>query len=118
MSIIKPDDLKAAAIAAWRYYAFLEVEKRFLRHELLPGWKPVDQMVCATSPLERAEKVLRFLDINPHEYDAWVDSMGIDAESLPTLGSIRAASVSKGAGEGLSYDPRPKGSRQPEGSAT
>ena len=99
MSLIKPDDLKTAAIAAWRYYAFLEVEKRFLRHELLPDWKPgdrvfvpcdlqVDQLVCSTSPLERAEKVLRFLDIDPHEYDAWVDSMGIDPESLPILGAI------------------------------
>ena len=71
MSIVKPDDLKAAAIVAWRYYAFLEVEKRFLRHELLPGWMPGDR-VLVPCDLQVGSNCLE------RNQDSWVKDPGLN----------------------------------------
>ena len=78
---------KSATIPAYRFLAFLDLERRWLVHELFPGRKPgemffvacdaqVDAVCCGQSPLDRAERVLRALEIDPHADDAWVDSLG------------------------------------------
>ena len=93
------DALKAAVerdrIAAYRYLAFLDQERRALIEELQPGSQPgdfvlfpVDDLVgglATTSPLARAVKVLEAVGLPPHAHDAWVDYLDIDLGSLPLM---------------------------------
>ena len=76
-----------AIIAAYRYLAFLDLERRWLIHELFPDRKPddlvyvpcddqVNQLCDNRSPLDRAVAVLAALGIDPHADDAWVDTVG------------------------------------------
>ncbi len=79
-------DADKGIIAAYRYLAFLDQEKRFLVHELYPDratddgyFVPCDNQVNAlmdTSPLERAALVLEALDIDPYtEDDGWIECL-------------------------------------------
>ena len=76
-----------AIIAAHRYLAFLDLERRWLIHELFPDRKPgemffvpcddqVNRLCCDSSPLDRAVPVLAALGIDPHVDDYWVDTIG------------------------------------------
>ena len=76
-----------AIIAAHRYLAFLDLERRWLIHELFPDRKPdemvfvpcdsqVDRLCCDSSPLDRAIPVLAALGIDPHADDYWVSTVG------------------------------------------
>ena len=76
-----------AIIAAHRYLAFLDLEQRWLVHELFPDMKPgegyfvpcdnqVNHLCCDSSPLDRAVTVLAALSIDPHADDCWVNTIG------------------------------------------
>ena len=76
-----------AIIAAHRYLAFLDLERRWLIHELFPDRKPdemvfvpcdeqIDRLCCGSSPLDRAVQVLAALGIDPHADDCWVSTVG------------------------------------------
>ena len=91
-------DAQQTVIAAHRYLAFIDLERRFLVHELYPErerdeafFVPVDTevnlLVCDVSPIERAAKVLGFLGIDPYRYDAWVDFIGVDLTQIPIIGT-------------------------------
>ena len=91
-------DAQQSVIAAHRYLAFIHCEHRFLLHELYPGIEkgdvfsvPVDtavsQMMSGVSPIDRAPKVLRFLDVEPYHYDVWVDFLGVDMSKIPIIGT-------------------------------
>ncbi len=77
-------DADKGIIAAYRYLAFLDQERRLLLDELSPDlatdggyFVPLDEQVTAlagTSPLDRAAPVLDALDIDPYEDDGgWVE---------------------------------------------
>ena len=76
-------DADKGIIAAYRYLAFLDQERRHLLQELYPDgavgdgyFVPLDEQVAAlarSSPLDRAAPVLAALDIDPHVHDAWVE---------------------------------------------
>ncbi len=94
--IITPAELQAGTIAAYRYLAFLDAERRMLLSEVLPGWQPgqvffvpADMQVHALMEqepvLDRCEKVLRALDIDPHRHEAWVNFIGVDPSQVPVL---------------------------------
>ena len=100
----KVDALIAGAhrdrIAAFRYLAWLDMERRFLIHELFPDrkrgdvvWFPCDNqvnnLVYDTPPLERAVTVLEALDIDPYADDAWVDFLDINPRDIPIIGSAK-----------------------------
>ena len=100
----KVDALIAGAhrdrIAAFRYLAWLDMEQRFLIHELFPDhkrgnvvWFPVDtqvnNLVFDSSPLERAVPVLESFGIDPYADDAWVDFLDINPRDLPIIGPAR-----------------------------
>jgi len=67
--------------------------------ELLPDRKkgdlvmvPCDRLVddllglFTTSPLDRADKMLRALGVDtPAAYDAWVDMIGVDLSTIPII---------------------------------
>ena len=91
-------DAQQSIIAAHRYLAFLDRERRYLVHELYPDREeddaflvPVDRgvnhLVRAASPIDRAAKVLGFLGIDPYRYDAWVDFIGVDLSQIPIIGT-------------------------------
>ena len=76
-----------AIIAAYRYLAFLDLERRWLVHELFPDRKPddtilvpcddqIDPLCCGSSPLDRAVTVLTALGVDPHTEDCWTDTIG------------------------------------------
>lgn len=80
------DDLKATVIrdriAAYRYLAFLECERRALALELHPDLQPGDTfpiplddqvygLVSKGSPLGRAASVLKAIGITPHAEGCW-----------------------------------------------
>ena len=79
-------DADKGIIAAYRYLAFLDQERRHLLQELYPDgavgdgyFVPLDEQVAAlarSSPLDRAAPVLAALDIDPHADDGgWVESV-------------------------------------------
>ena len=85
-------------IAAHRYLAFIDLERRFLVHELYPDrdrgdgyFVPCDTAVNVladdASPIERAAKVLGFLGIDPYQYDVSVDFIGVDLSQIPIIGT-------------------------------
>ena len=93
-------DAEAGVIAAWRYLAYLDLEKRFLLHTLKPDWHekgymvPCDLQVDGLNPIggdglpiERAPKVLEFLGIDPFKHDVWVDMIGVDISTIPIIGT-------------------------------
>ena len=93
--MIDAKTLRDGTIAAWRYLAFLEAERRQLLHELMPEFRegdpvfiPCDRFVIETggSPLDRAGPVLKAAGIDPHAHDAWVEFIGADFTNLPTIG--------------------------------
>ena len=74
-------DAQHTVIAAHRYLAFIDLERRYLVHELYPErdkgegfFIPVDSevnlLVGDVSPIERAAKVLGFLGVDPFQYAA------------------------------------------------
>ena len=78
-------DARNGLIAAWRYLAYLDDEKRFLLHAIKPDWRksklfiPLDSQVGCLNPsgprgdpLSRAPEVLSFLGMDPYADDAWV----------------------------------------------
>lgn len=76
-----------AIIAAHRYLAFLDLERRWLVHELFPDRKPdemffvpcdeqINHLCCDRSPLDRAVSVLAALGIDPHADDTWCEMLG------------------------------------------
>lgn len=76
-----------AIIAAHRYLAFLDLERRWLIHELFPDRKPdemffvpcddqVNHLCCDSSPLDRSVTVLSALGIDPHTEDYWTNTIG------------------------------------------
>lgn len=102
MSII--DDINAdgrkGLIASWRYLAYLDEERRYLLHELTPGWEKIGFMVPCDlqvsglnpifpdekgDPISRAPEVLRFLGIDPYREDEWAECIGVDISRIPIL---------------------------------
>ena len=76
-----------AIIAAHRYLAFLDLERRYLIHELFPDRKsdemfyvPCDDQInafcCDIPPLGRAVTVLAALGGDPHAEDCWTNMLG------------------------------------------
>ena len=55
-----------------------------------PVFIPCDRFVIETSgaPIDGASPVLRAAGIDPHAHDAWVDSIGADFRSLPTISDV------------------------------
>ncbi len=47
----------------------------------------VNLLVRDVSPIERAEKVLGFLGVDPYQYGAWVDFIGVDLSQIPMIGT-------------------------------
>jgi len=91
-------DAQQTVIAAHRYLAFLDRERSFLVHEMYPErdrddafFVPIDTevnlLIGAASPIERAAKVLGFLGVDPYQYDAWVDFIGVDLTQIPIIGT-------------------------------
>ena len=100
----KVDALIAGAhrdrIAAFRYLAWLDMERRFLIWELFPdrergdvAWFPcdsqVDKLVLGVSPLERAVPVLEAFGIDPYADDAWTDILDINLCDIPFAGTAK-----------------------------
>ena len=95
-----PASLRKGMVAAYRYLAFLQMEQRYLIHELFPDHKPWDQVSfpCdrqvnqlydgGASPLDRAASVLKHLGIDPFEHAAWVDYIGVDLSQVPIIGTV------------------------------
>ena len=97
------DALKEAVhkdrIAAHRYLAFLDSERRYLLHELQPDRKPGDMvwfpcdrfinLLMHTSPLERAQKVLEVVGLPPHANETWVECLDINLGDLPIIGTAK-----------------------------
>jgi len=90
-------------LAAWRYLAYLDEERRFLLHEIKPDWRKTGYMVPSDrqvnglnlpgpggygDPITRAPEVLRFLGIDPFEDDAWVGMIGVDISQIPIIGPV------------------------------
>ncbi len=100
----KVDDLVAGAyrdrIAAFRYLAWLDTERRFLIWELFPDrkrddvvWFPcdsqVDKLVLGAPLLERAVPVLEAFGIYPYADDAWTDILDINLCDIPFAGTAK-----------------------------
>ena len=85
-------------IAAFRYLAWLDMERRALVSELHPEHKPgdvvffpsdtqVDSLVLGASPLERAVPVLEAIGIDPYTDDCWTDTLDINPRDIPFAGT-------------------------------
>ncbi len=95
-----PASLRKGTVAAYRYLAFLEMERRHLLYELYPDLEsdksygfPADRQVNrlyedGASPLDRAASVLKHLGVDPFEHDAWVDYIGVDLSQVPIIGTV------------------------------
>ncbi|MCH8112040.1 MAG: hypothetical protein IH905_08840 [Proteobacteria bacterium] len=92
-------DAQQTVIAAHRYLAFIDLERRHLVHEMYPEhdrddafFVPVDRgvnvLMREASPIVRAAKVLGFLGVDPYQYDAWVDFIGVDLTQIPIIGTV------------------------------
>ena len=87
-------NVRPSTIAAYRYLAFLDLERRELARELFPDRKPdegifvpcdrlVNLLCWDGSPLDRAVPVLAALGIDPHADDAWCELLGKMVLTIP-----------------------------------
>ena len=86
-------------IAALRYLAFLDQERRTLIRELNPELKPGDMvwfpddrhvnLLLHRSPLERAVTVLEAVGLPPYQEEIWTDLMDIRPGDFPVIGVVK-----------------------------
>ena len=91
--------MRRETIAAYRYLAYLDRERRALVHELRPEHRPgdmvfqpcdeqVDDLVANGSAIERAATVLQAIGIDPYAHAGWADHIGVDFSSIPISGTV------------------------------
>jgi glycine/D-amino acid oxidase-like deaminating enzyme len=103
MSVFNETEARNSLIAAWRYLAYLDTEKRHLVHALMPDYDGREFMVPCDikvndlnspargedgDPISRAPEVLSFLGMDPYAKARWAGLICIDVSQIPIIGEV------------------------------